>query len=430
MTAFPRRFFVAWCAVALAATAHAQNPTAEADPFTVDEAVRLASANNPSLAASVRDVSAAAAGVRAARALANPEAVFTPGFSAGGSDTEFLLQQPLEINGTRAARTAVASARRRGVEATAVTTLREVVFATKSAYYELARARELLAVSEDLRKSAEEFDRITRRQVEVGARPGIDQIQTGIEVTRTRQQVAQAEGQVRIGVAALNTLLGRPPSEPIGALSPLSREAMSVNAEGALRSALDSRTEVAADEAERAALLHEARLARAEGRPDIIPQLRAGSVIRGVKEAGFGVGITLPFLDYGSRRERIRQSEQAARAQGERVIARRNQVRQEVEQALTHLQTAEEVVKEYSQGLLEQSKRLLDASRTGFQSGQTGILAVLEAQRTYRAVQTEYTGALVDHALALAELERATGGVPAERLPRLSEGAAGGNLSR
>lgn len=430
MTAFPRRLGVALFAVALAAAAHAQDAVAGAAPFSVDEAVRLAIANNPTLAAAIGDNAAAASGVRSAHARANPEAVFTPGLSAGGSDTEFLFQQPLEVNGTRSARTAVAEARRRGVEATAVTTLRDVVFATKTAYYELARARENLAVSEDLQKSAEEFDRITRRQVELGSRPGIDQTQTGIEVTRARLEGAQAEGQVRIATVALNTLMGRSPSQFVGALSPLASTTTEVNPEDALRTALDRRTEVVSDDAERVALLQEARLARAEGRPDIVPQLRAGSVIRGVSEAGLGVGITLPLLDYGGRRHRIRQAEDAAGALALRVTARRNQVAQEVEQALTRLQTADAVLMAYSQGLLEQSKRLLEASRTGFQSGQTGILAVLEAQRTYRTVQTDYTGALVDQALALAELERATGAVSADGLPRRSHGAAGGNLSK
>src|SRR5207245_1522772 len=49
-------------------------------------------------------------------------------------------------------------------------------------------------------------------------------------------------------------------------------------------------------------------------------------------------------------------------------------------------------------GVLDQARRLVEASRTGFQAGQTSLIAVLEAQRTYRSVLAEYTNALVDHA--------------------------------
>ena len=43
-------------------------------------------------------------------------------------------------------------------------------------------------------------------------------------------------------------------------------------------------------------------------------------------------------------------------------------------------------------------------------------LQVLEAQRTFRAVQSEYANAVADHGQARAELEHATAAVPADLL--------------
>jgi outer membrane protein, heavy metal efflux system len=88
-----------------------------------------------------------------------------------------------------------------------------------------------------------------------------------------------------------------------------------------------------------------------------------------------------------------------------------------VEQALARRRAAEVVIRDYQQGVLDQARRLLDASRTGFQAGATSVIALLEAQRTFRSVQTEYTNALAAYALAQAELERSTGAVPAALLP-------------
>jgi len=67
--------------------------------------------------------------------------------------------------------------------------------------------------------------------------------------------------------------------------------------------------------------------------------------------------------------------------------------------------------------VLDQARRLLEASRTGVQAGQTSVLALLDAQRTWRAVQIEYADALADRAVAAAALERATGAVGADLLP-------------
>ncbi len=391
-------------------------------PLTVDDAVALAVKQNPRLLAATRDIGAAKSGVRAARSLANPSLTFAPGIgSTGGSDTELLVQQPLEINGTRTARTNVANAQRRVTEAGAVVELRNIVFQTKSAYYELVRAREQAAVTLDLLQSAQEFDRITRRQAEVGTRPGIDQTQTGIEVVRAQQQVTLAGGQVAAALIGLNTQMGQAPDTPIGALSPLTTSPQMVQTDLALRQALGSRAEIQVEEANREVFRQQARQARAAGLPDLVPQYRASSLSnRGSTTSGFGLGISLPFLDFGGRRAQIRQSEQAASAQEARISATQNQVRQEVTQAQARLAAADAVVQGYQQGVLDQARTLRDASRRGFQEGKTSIVALLEAQRTYRSVQTEYINAQVDAAVARAELERATGAIPANLLAQVS----------
>jgi cobalt-zinc-cadmium efflux system outer membrane protein len=392
-----------------------------APPLTVDQAVALAIKQNPRLSAAAGEVAAAQAGVRSAGALANPALTVAPGItSIGGTGEELLLQQPLEINGARGARARVARAHLRGIHARAVVELRTLVFETKSAYYELARTQGLQSLARDALQTAEEFDRITRRQVEIGARPGIDQTQTGIEVIRARQQVTLAESRVTTAQAALNTLMGRPPAEPVGQLPPLALAAVPAESEVALRQALATRAEITAAEAAQETFREEARLARVQGRPDLVPQFRAGSITRGLRDSGLGLGVTLPLFDYGSRRDRIRQAEAAARAQEGRIEATRRQVRQEVEQALARLRAAETVIRDYQSGVLDQARRLLEASRTGFQGGLTSVVALVEAQRTYRSVLTEYTNALVDHALARAELERATGAVSPDQAPILS----------
>ena len=393
-------------------------------PLTAEDAATLAIKNNPRLSGAARDVVAAQSGVRSARALTNPNFVFAPGItSISGSGDELTLSQPLELNGTRSARGGIAGAQLRIAQAEAIVELRNLVFNTKSAYYQLVQARELQSLSRDTLHVAQEFDRLTRRLVELGKRPGIELLQTGIEVARAEQQVTLADSQEVISRAALDTLLGRPADTAIASVSPLTPLSETVDVTPLLQQALSMRAEIAGAQATQDTFRQEARLARAEGRPDRTPQMRVGSLIRGVPDAnsgnGFGVGlaITLPIFDYGSRRNRVRQAEEAARAQSDRITGTQNQVRQEVTQAVARLRAAQSVTQNYQQSLLDRARRLLDASRTGFQEGQTGILVILDAQRTYRTVQTDYINALVNLALARAELEHAAGTVPASLLP-------------
>ncbi len=422
-------FLSAVLGIAFATTAYPQTPlnnttTRTAASLTVDDAVRLALQNNPRVLAVRTDVKAAISGVHSAKALTNPNALFAPGItSISGTGEEFLIQQPLEVNGVRRARTGVAQAQLQAARAQATLSLREVVFTTKRAYYELARAREQASVAREALRIAQEFDRIARRQVEEGARPGIDLAQTGLEVSRAQRQVTLAEGQVTAALAALNTSLGRAPLTPIDGLTPLSvlLSDLSVTplsgseADTLLPQALASRAEIQIGQAIGEQFRQEARLARAEGRPDLAPQFRAGYFTRGLPPArdgngaGIGLTISLPLLDYGSRRNRILQAEQAARAEDARVLALQNDVCQQVIQALARQHAAEEVVRTYQGGTLEQARRLLDGSRVGFQEGRTSVVALLEAQRSFRAVQNEYVNALADVAIARIEVELATG---------------------
>ena len=390
----------------------------EATPITLAEAVRLAVESNPRLMAVVRDVAAAERGVAGSKALTNPDVLLTPGIPRVGSDEELLIRQPLEINGTRSARTGIANARLRAARAEAIIELRDLVYQTKTAYLDLARAQERRSLAQDLLRGTQELDENAQRQVELGSRPGVERTQTAIEVTRARQQATLAAAEYAGALSQLNTLLGRAPMKAI-ALPALEVVAQPVDEEAVTQQALAMRAELALAEANRDVFRQEARLARAEGRIDIAPQVRAESLTRQPREIGIGLGVSIPLFDHGSRRNRIRQAEESAKAQEQRLLAAQNQTRLEVAQAVARLRAAESIIADYRSGLLEESRRLLEARRTGFRLGQTDIVSLLEAQRTYRAVQAEYIDALVTHGQAKAQLERASGAVPESLLPTL-----------
>lgn len=387
-------------------------PSAATKTLSVDDAVALALKQNPRAVAASQSVLAGRSGVRAARALSNPSIVATPGI-AGPSpvDQELSVSQPLEINGVRGARTRLAQAELRAGQSEAVITTRDLIRDVKRAYYELARAQEVLDLQQGSVATAAEFERIARRQVEVGTRSGIDLTQLQVELTRARGLQLQAQAGVRLAAAALNTLLGQPPDTPLS-LSSLAFSGRRTEDVPSVATAFAQRAEVSAAQAELERLKQQARLVQAEGRPDLALTGRMESFTDSPRVGGVGIGITLPFLDWGSRRNRLEQLKQQSTAQSALVASTRAQVRLDLEQALTRLRTAEELVTQYEQGLLDQARRLAEAERTRFQTGAGSPLTVLEAQRTYRSVASDYYGALSAHEQAKADLEWAMGSAP------------------
>lgn len=400
--------------ISIHATAH--RPSSKAQDLTVDQVVSQAIAASPRLRAAVLDMKAAEFGVASARSLTNPVVTFTPGFTRAGSDEELLISQPLEISGTRSARAGIASAEWKATRAQAVLELRTLVSETKAAFYELSRLQGKVRLAKEHWKSSTDLEAIASRQIQLGSRAGIELSQIKIESTRAKQHVTLAEVEYKSKLSELNLLMGRPMAESLTTASADIQPQILGESE-AINLALIARAELDLIRARQEGYKKEASLARAEGLPDLSPHYRAESVTREPRNGGFGVAVSLPIFDYGSRKNRIRQAETSAKAETERLAAIQLQIRQEVVHALARLSAADEVVRNYRNGLLDESRKVLEASKKGYELGETNLVSLLEAQRTHRAVQIEYLDALASLAQAQIALERAMGSIPASLLP-------------
>lgn len=390
-------------------------------------AVRAARRSLGSLAA-LRDVFAARAGVKSAAALSPPVFTIGPAFQTGGTTDGFLFEQPLELNGTRGARTRIARAQLRLTQAQALTELQTIVYTARTDYYILARAQEQLRLASELRRVTEQFDALARKQVALGARPGIEARQTAIEAARARVAEAQAAGEEQAARALLNAYFGRAPFDPITVYLPDESAAGAVrpvpNLEAAQRQALAARGEIAEVEAVRDLPLARASLARAQGRPDLAPEFRIAQITPTYMDAGLGVVITVP-LDYGTRRNLIRQEDRTADADADRIVGTQAQVRAETVQAASRLTEARAALAEYDSGIVADARAVLDSTRAGFAAGGLSIIEVLNAERTFRLVTNERLGALALADQAAADFDRAVGAVPPALLSALAQDMTG-----
>ncbi len=85
------------------------------------------------------------------------------------------------------------------------------------------------------------------------------------------------------------------------------------------------------------------------------------------------------------------------------------QVQTEVTQAYFNYQAAQQQVKQFNSGLLNEAKIILDGKIYSYKRGETTLLEVLNAQRTYNDVQQNYYETLFNYASALVTLEKAAG---------------------
>lgn len=85
------------------------------------------------------------------------------------------------------------------------------------------------------------------------------------------------------------------------------------------------------------------------------------------------------------------------------------QIRTEVTQAYYNYLASQQQVKQFAAGMLTDARKVLDGRVYSYKRGETSLLDVLTAQRTFNEVQQNYIEALNANAVALLELERTAG---------------------
>lgn len=121
------------------------------------------------------------------------------------------------------------------------------------------------------------------------------------------------------------------------------------------------------------------------------------------------IGASIP-LKFSNRRNADLKIAEMGRMQAETEYKQiENSIRAEVRQAYQQYQATQKQLKQFDHGMLSEAKNILDGISYSYRRGESSILEVLNAQRTYNDIRQRYIETLADNATALIELERKTG---------------------
>jgi cobalt-zinc-cadmium efflux system outer membrane protein len=374
--------------------------------LTLSEAVRIALSENPGLAAARQGQGVAQAGIDVARQRPNPELALeaareTPHDSAS-------LSYPFETAGKRRRRIELAEAEARTVDADLGRAGLAVRNRVRRAFYALAAAERQAGLrAEDLRL-AQRIRDAAQGRFEAGDAPRLDVLQADLAVVQAASEADGAQGALAAARADLNTLLARPPESPLTLESDLEEGA--VPEAGALESlALASSAELAVLERlieEQAARL---ALARAERFPD--PVLQGGVAYDSPPEFTYGwragLSVTLPILSRHKAEIAVEERTLAQR-QAEREAARRR-IAGEVAQAVALASAARRQTLQYRDEVLPRTVEVESMAEDSYRSGQTGLVALLQALQATREIRLRAIQAGVEYQTALADLEETIG---------------------
>jgi cobalt-zinc-cadmium efflux system outer membrane protein len=382
-------------------------PGATAPALSLPAAIELALQHRPELDAARSEIEAADAALLQAGAHPNP--VFEAELEDTRRDTRtttFMLNQPIELGGQRAARQDAAGhalmAARHQNEAQRARLRAQVTMAFIDA---LAAQQRVHLAEAALALAARASDAATKRVVAGKVAP-IDETKAKVAEAAVRVEALQAQAEWRAALLALQAATGggRRVEQVDGTL-----QVPAVPAEEGLQARLADAPALRLAELEVQRLGALARLERARRVPDVtIGVGTRRSEELGRSQALLTLSIPLPVFggNRGAELESLRRQDKARyEAQAARL-----RLQADVASAHSRLQAAVAEAKVLEGEILPGAQAAYDTSAKGFELGKFSFLDVLDSQRTLLQARTQHLKALAQAHRAAADIDQLLAG--------------------
>ncbi|OJV33013.1 MAG: transporter [Bacteroidia bacterium 43-41] len=353
------------------------------------------------------NIKIADANILDAKVLPDPEL----GFEGSDEVYSLSLSYDLELGNKRGARVRVARTEADITKLAVEHFFQELRAEATDAYLNAILQRELL----DTKRSSYEYmsqlsksDSIRFRLGEINEN---DALQSKLEASSLLNEVFLQEAEYKSALTVLNLYMCR----AIDTLSIPSDEWTDFGREYELAplisTASDNRIDLLTAQKNNELAVNQLKLVKAERRMNLGLSISYERDWKGILPTRdmvtAGVAIPLKFSNINKGRKKAAQyAVEQIRYEEENL---RLQIQSEVSQAYYMYEAAKKQVKQYQLGLLDDSKKVLDGMVYKYKRGETAILDVLIAQRTYNEMQEQYLETLKGYASSLVELQKVCG---------------------
>jgi cobalt-zinc-cadmium efflux system outer membrane protein len=389
--------------------AFAQTSSASSEPqkLSLQEALDRATRQNLDLVAARLRQAVSESGVQIARQIPNPTVTF-----AAARDLpheSLLVDQPLELGGVRGRRIELA---RREVPLAGIeyaTLERQVRRRVRETYYGAVLARGVTAFQLRLLEIAKRLQEIARTRFEAGDVPQLETVQADLIVARAETELEVSRQQEKTALGQLNVLLNEPTGTAWELVTSMDTPLSSASMEELVLRAQQSNSELQhLAQEQRIEEAHRALL-QAQRTPKVT--LQFGSDFNSPPDFRAGprgqIGVELPL--FSRNQGELAQSQATSRFLESEVQASRRAVAGRLQAAYLDFAVRQKQVELYHDKLLPVGRKLAEMAEESYRSGKSGILNVLDAQRSAQQLEREYLDSLFAMQARFAELEETIG---------------------
>lgn len=387
------------------------NASEPKDGISFQEYLSQVGKNNLSYLAERYNIQIADAEIISSKVMPDPEF----NFEALNENLDISLTYDLELGNKRGARVRLAKSQAEIEKLSVEFFFQELRAEASSAFVEAMTQKDLLEVKRSSYEYMLQLSKSDSIRFNLGEITENEARQSKIEATLLLNEMYQQEAEYKSSLATLNQYMGKTIDFldiPLGTWSAFDKSYL---LPAMIESALDSRIDLKADIKKMEMAANELKVVKAERKMNInlmVGYERGWNGRHRYLPSEFSMlkaGFSIPLKFSNTNKGAIKSAEYVQKKVEIESQNTQLQVQKEVAQAYYNYEASQKQVREFDKGLLEDSKKLLDGIIYKYKRGETNILEVLMAQRTYNEVQVQYLETLRGNADALIELQKACG---------------------
>ncbi len=376
----------------------------------VEGLLRYAREHNPSLAAARFDVEAASRRTEPSAALADPVLRIEPMDVTRGGGTRYLLMQSVPWSGKRGLQREVSEAKMAQADGQMAATWTDLANRIKQAYamYHYTTASERL--TQQTMDLLDNMEQIIQTRYANGLATQQDVIQVQVEKTMLRGELIALQNEHHHSHARLNALLSRPTNAPLAEPERLRNmpSPASLDEAALMEQLLARNPQLRIAEADIQTAEKSRELSYAKRYPDLtfgVAPTQSGNTI---KQWDLMLELNIP-LQQSARRSQEGEAEAMLSASTARKQALLDQIRSELSEALSALESARRTETLITTRLLPQAELTYQSALAGYETGKVSFSMLIEAQKQILKAKQQHLQAQTDMQLRLADIEKSLG---------------------
>lgn len=291
------------------------------------------------------------------------------------------------------------------------TSINEVIYGVKKSYYNLLYAIQQEKVFADSVHDYEIHLEQAKAFYHIGTKAKIDVLTAEYNLGKAKLNLIKAKNNIKLAYASVNNAIGIPEFNNYSIDENLETRNYEIILEDMLKTAFETRPEYLAAQkrAEGSKILVKA------SKKAFLPDIRAyGGFQSGGKEPGYDIGYqfgaNLAYNNFNALL--LKKQVDEAKSTAKKDVADLENIRQnvylEVKQAFIDFQNAKDSIPVAELAMM-QAKEQYDLASGRYNVGLGDAVELKDAENTYRQAQLEYYSNLMNYNIAAANLERVTG---------------------